>query len=257
MNKKLLLFILLCTFFLFSCENKKPIIKPKPSHPIAGVVITFDDTSVDEWFETDKILNLYSWKATFCVSKINTLSYPEINKLQELQKEGHEIAGHGYHHFKAPEYVAANGIDKYINEEINPMLDLMKFYSLKVSSFAYPYGFRNPEIDSVLLKKFKIVRGTTYGAEDPFFQYCYFENTRSVLAIGIDTDYPNFSIPYLLKLLDFAKRKNKILILYGHKPVNNITAKYQTETATLELICSYVRQHKMAFYRLSDLDKLN
>lgn len=257
MNKKLLPFILLCTFLLFSCENKEPAIKPKPKHPNAGVVITFDDNSVDEWFEADKILRLYSWKATFCVSKINTLSHSEIKKLQELQSEGHEIAGHGYRHFKAPEYVAKNGIKKYIDQEINPMLDLMNFYSLKVTAFAYPYGFRNPEIDSVLLKKFKIVRGTTYGAEDPFFQYCYFDKTRSVLGIGIDTDYPNFNIPYLLRLLEFAKRKNKILILYGHKPVDNITADYQTENCTLELICNYVHQHKMTFYRLSDLYNLN
>ena len=257
MKKELFKIILLCTFFLFACENKKPTINPKPKHPNAGVVITFDDTSVDEWDQADKILRLYSWKATFCVSKINTLTYPEITKLQKLQQEGHEIAGHGYNHFKAPDYVAENGIDKYIDQEINPMLDLMHFYSLKVTSFAYPYGFRNAEIDSALLKKFKIVRGTTYGTEAPFFQYCYFNNSRSVLAIGIDTDYPNFNIPYLLKLLEFAKRKNKILILYGHKPVDNITANYQTETSTLQLICNYVQQHKMTFYHLSDLDNLN
>ncbi|HSD09263.1 polysaccharide deacetylase family protein [Flavobacterium sp.] len=257
MNEKLLSFILLCTFFLFSCEDKKPIPKPNPKHPTSGVVITFDDKSVDEWYDVDIILKHYSWKATFCVSKINTLTHSEIIQLQKLQKEGHEIAGHGYHHFKATEYVAENGIDNYINKEINPMLDLMNFYSLKVISFAYPYGFRNPKIDSALLKKFKIIRGTTYAALDPAFQYCYFEKNRLVLGIGIDTDYPNFSIPYLIKLLEFAKRKHKILILYGHKPVEKITAKYQTDIATLIFICNYVHQHKMAFYRLSDLDKLN
>jgi len=287
MNEKLLSFILLCTFFLFSyvifidfyrsyviristlaytsifcimlisCEDKKPIPKPKPKHSTAGVVITFDDTSVDEWSDVDIILKHYSWKATFCVSKINTLSHSEIVQLQKLQKEGHEIAGHGYHHFKAPEYVAKYGIDSYINQEINPMLNLMNFYSLKVTSFAYPYGFRNPEIDSALLKKFKMIRGTTYTALDPAFQYCYFEKNRLVLGLGIDTDYPNFSIPYLIRLLEFAKKKNKILILYGHKPVEKVTAKYQTDIATLIFICNYVHQHKMAFYHLSDLDKLN
>lgn len=255
MNKKNFTFILLCTFFLLLCKNTDTNAKPK--YPNSGVVITFDDTSIDEWFDTDKTLSPYSWKATFCVSKINTLSYSEITKLLKLQQEGHEIAGHGFHHFDAPKFVAHNGINKYINQEINPMLALMNFYSFKVTSFAYPFGFRNPEIDAALLKKFKIVRGTTYGAEDPFFQNCYYNNSKSVLAIGIDTDHPNFSTPYLLKLLDYAKRKDKILIVFGHKPVQKVTANYQTQIKTLKLICAYVQQHNMTFYRLSDLADLN
>lgn len=257
MNRKLSTFILLCTFFLFSCKNDNPTTKPQPTHPNAGVVITFDDTNINEWFEADKILRKYSWKATFCVSKINTLHRSQIIDLLKLQQEGHEIGGHGFHHFDAPKFVAKNGIDAYINQEINPMLHLMRFYSLKVTSFAYPFGFRNPEIDAALLKKFKIVRGTTYGAEDPFFQNCYFNNSKLVFAIGIDTDHPNFSIPYLLKLLDYAKRKHKILILFGHKPVQKITTNYQTKMKTLQLICKYVKQHNMTFYRLSELDNLN
>ncbi|MFV8325531.1 polysaccharide deacetylase family protein [Flavobacterium sp. ZS1P14] len=255
-NKKLFKFILLCTFFLFSCENKKPYIKSKTTDSNAGVVISFDDTSVNEWYQADKTLRKYSWKATFCVSKINTLNHSEITKLLALQNEGHEISGHGLHHFDAPKYVAKNGIDAYINQEINPMLALMHYYSFKVTSFAYPFGFRNPDTDVALLKKFKIIRGTTYGAEDPFFQNCYFNNTKLVFAIGIDTDHPNFSIPYLIKLLDYAKRKHKILLLFGHKPVVNVTANYQTKMETLKLICNYVKRHNMTFYSLSELSNL-
>ncbi|MFV5695657.1 polysaccharide deacetylase family protein [Flavobacterium sp. LB3P122] len=255
-NKKLFKFILLCTFFLFSCENKNTLHKSKPKEINPGVVITFDDTSINEWYQADKILHQYSWKATFCVSKINTLNRSEIKKLFDLQKEGHEIAGHGFHHFDAPKFVTKNGINAYIDQEINPMIALMHFYSFKVTSFAYPFGFRNSITDKALLKKFKIIRGTTYGAEDPFFQNCYFNNSKLVFAIGIDTDHPNFSIPYLLKLLDYTKRKHKILILFGHRPVINVTANYQTKMATLQLICNYVKQHNMTFYRLSDLNNL-
>jgi peptidoglycan/xylan/chitin deacetylase (PgdA/CDA1 family) len=256
MNKKLFKFILLCTFFLFSCENKKPSQKNKPENPNPGVVISFDDTSVNEWYDADKILRQYSWKATFCVSKINTLNHSEITKLLELQNEGHEIAGHSFNHLDAKKFVARNGIDTYIKQEINPMLALMHFYSFKTTSFAYPFGFRNPDIDVALLKKFKIVRGTTYGAEDPFFKNCYFNNSKLVFALGIDTDHPKFSTPYLIKLLDYAKRKHKILILFGHKPVLKVTANYQTKIETLKLICNYVKQHNMTFYTLSELNNL-
>lgn len=256
MNKTIFKFILLCTFFLFSCENKNTSQKNNFKEPASGVVISFDDTSINEWYQADKTLLQYSWKATFCVSKINTLSHSEIKKLQQLQKVGHEIAGHGFHHFDAPKFVAKNGVDAYIKQEINPMLALMHFYNFKVTAFAYPFGFRNANIDKALLKKFKIIRGTTYGAQDPFFQNCYYNNSRVVYGIGIDTDHPNFSIPYLVRLLDYAKRKHKILILFGHKPVQNITANYQTKIETLKVICTYVNQHNMKFYTLSELNNL-
>lgn len=256
MSKTIFKIIFLCTFFLFSCENKKPSQKNNLRETNPGVVISFDDATINEWYQADKILRKYSWKATFCVSKINTLSHSEIKELKQLQKEGHEIAGHGFHHFDAPKFVAKNGIEAYIKQEINPMLALMHFHNFKVTSFAYPFGFRNINIDKALLKKFKIIRGTTYGAEDPFFQNCYYNNSSVVYGIGIDTDHPNFSIPYLVRLLDYAKRKHKILILFGHKPVQNITADYQTKIATLKLICNYVNQHNMTFYTLSELNNL-
>jgi peptidoglycan/xylan/chitin deacetylase (PgdA/CDA1 family) len=256
MNKKLFQFILLCTFFLFSCENKNPPQKNIHKEPNPGVVISFDDTSIDEWYQADKILRQYFWKATFCVSKINTLSHSEIKELQQLQNKGHEIAGHSLNHFNAKKFVAKNGVDAYMKQEINPMLALMDFYNFKVTSFAYPFGFRTAAIDKELLKKFQIIRGTTYGAQDPFFQNCYFNNSKLVYGIGIDTDHPNFSIPYLVRLLDYAKRKHKILILFGHKPAQNITANFQTKMETLKLICSYVKQHNMTFYTLSDLHNL-
>ena len=198
----------------------------------------------------------YSWKATFCVSKINTLDTSEIDKLLKLQKEGHEIAGHSFNHLDAKKFVTQNGIREYINTEIDPMLRLMNFYSLKVTSFVYPFGFRNTILDKGLANKFKILRATTYGAEDPKYQNCYFNNKQLVFGIGIDTNHPKFSIPYLIKLLDFAKQKNKILILFGHKPVKNVTANYQTKIETLNIICDYIKRNDMNFYTLSELDSL-
>ena len=255
MNKNLFKFILVCTFFLFSCEDKKTMTKNKPPYQ-AGVVLSFDDSYANEWFEADKKLGHYAWKATFCVSKISTLNHSEIIKLQELQSKGHEIAGHGYNHLDATKFVAQNGIEVYIHQEIDPMIRLMRFYSLKVSSFAYPFGFRNTAIDAGLSDKFKILRGTTYGTEDPVYQNCYFSNEQLVFATGIDTDHPNFNISYIIKLLDFAKRKHKILIVFGHKPVKNVTANYQTKMETLDLICNYVQRNDMIFYTLSELDNL-
>jgi len=245
----------LCVLFLlFSCESKKNKQEIKPYK--AGVVLSFDDAYVNEWFGTDKILKKYSWKATFCVCKINTLDDSEIKKLVELQKEGHEIAGHGLHHYHAEKFVAKYGINEYFKQEINPMLNLMNFYGLKVTSFVYPYGGRNTKLDAALLNKFKIVRGRAFCEINPKKQGCYFNHSRIVYSFSIDDTHNHFDIPYLLKLLDYAKKNDKILILNSHKTVKNVTTDYQTKMKTLELICSYVHQNNMKFYTLSELNNL-
>jgi peptidoglycan-N-acetylglucosamine deacetylase len=242
--------LILFVFTLISCQNKNP----KPYQ--AGVVISFDDAYVDEWFDADKVLKKYNWKATFCVCRIDSIGKPQIKKLHQLQNEGHEIAGHGYHHYNAVKFVQSNGIDEYIKQEINPMMVSMKRLKFNITSFAYPYGERSPVLDSALSPKFKVIRGRDFEGLAPEKEGCYFRNTKFLYAFDIDNSHVHFNIPYLLELLDDAKKNNKILILCSHRPVKTITANYQTRMETLEFICKYMKLNDMKFYRLSDLDNL-
>lgn len=257
MKNSILKIVLLCTFFiLFSCENEKPKPKSEIKPSIAGVILSFDDAYVNDWFVTDHELKKYAWKGTFFVSKINTLKHYQIQKLLKLQKEGHEIAGHGLNHYNAADFLRIHTINEYMHQEINPMLDLMHFYGLKVSSFAYPYGGRTKKVDAALLEKFKIIRGRAFCEENPSKQGCYFNHSKLVFSFSIDDTHNHFNIPHLLKLLDYAKKNNKILILNSHKTVKNVTGDYQTKNVTLELICQYIKRNNMQFYTLSDLDNL-
>ncbi|MES2575377.1 MAG: polysaccharide deacetylase family protein [Bacteroidota bacterium] len=247
--------LLLCTFFIFiSCEKEKPKTKPKVKPDIAGVILSFDDAYVNEWFATNQELKKYGWKGTFFVSRINTLKHYQIQKLLELQKEGHEIAGHGLNHLNAADYTRVHTISEYMKDEINPMLYLMNFYGLKVSSFAYPYGGRSQKLDAALLKKFKIIRGRAFLEEVADKQGCYFSHSKLIFSFSIDDTHNDFNIPHLLKLLDFAKKHNKILILNSHKTVKKVTADYQTKNETLEYVCKYVKSNNMKFYTVSDLN---
>lgn len=248
---KLFSFFLFALVLLISCDKKVPL---QPYQ--AGVVLSFDDVYIKEWFEANKVLKHYSWKATFCVCKINTLNTEELKELHELEKDGHEIAGHGLHHYNAVSYVEKYGIDSYIAQEIDPMINLMKKDSFKISSFAYPDGERTSKLDSALLTKFKIIRGRAFGDETPKMQDCFFNKKRTVFAFDIDNNHINFSIPYLMKLLKYAKKNNRILILCSHKVVKNVTANYQTKLETLKLICNYINQNNMKYYTLSDLYNL-
>ena len=257
MKNSILKTLLLCAFFIsFSCENEEPKPKPKVKPSIAGVILSFDDAYVNEWFATHQELKHYSWKGTFFVSKINTLKQHQIQKLLELQKEGHEIAGHGLNHYNAADFIRVHTISEYMRQEINPMLDLMNFYGLKVTSFAYPYGGRTKKLDAALLKKFKIIRGRVFCEEVANKQGCYYNNSNLVFSFSIDDTHNHFNLPHLLELLDYAKKNNKILILNSHKTVKKVTGDYQTKNETLAFICQYVKRNNMQFYTLSDLDKL-
>lgn len=247
-----MLFLMFFTFF--SCDTKKQ--KPEPKPYKAGVILSFDDAYVDEWAEADDALRKYGWKATFNVCRIDSIGKPEIKKLLQMQKEGHEIAGHGYHHYNAVKFVQQNGIEAYMQQEIEPMIASMKKKSFKVTSFAYPYGERSEELDRALSSKFKIIRGRAFGGEAPEKQDSYFNNSKIVFAFDIDNSHVHFSIPYLLELLDYAKKNNKILILCSHKPVKNVTENYQTKIETLEFVCKYMKLNGLKYYTLSDLDNL-
>ena len=235
---------------VISCQEKKP------KQYKAGVVISFDDAYVDEWFDADKTLKKYNWKATFCVCRIDSIGKPQLQKLQRLQREGHEIAGHGYHHYNAVKFVQKNGIDEYIKQEIDPMIASMKRLKFNVTSFAYPYGERSSELDSVLSRKFKMIRGRDFEDIAPEKEGCYYRGSKFVYAFDIDNEHVHFSIPYVLELLEDAKKNNKILILSSHQPVKALTGNYQTKIETLEFICKYIKSNNMKFYTLADLSNL-
>jgi peptidoglycan/xylan/chitin deacetylase (PgdA/CDA1 family) len=229
-------------------ESKLPI-----SIENGGVVLTFDDNFIDEWYYADSLLRKYNWKATFFVSFIKSLSYQQFDKLINLQNRGHEIGGHGFNHFNQCDFVSSCGIKEYINDEIIPLIESMRQRSIKIDSFAYPFGSRDERLDYFLLDYFKILRATSYDKVEPNEHNCYFKKRRLIFGLGIDNNYEHFSEDYIVKLLSYAKKTKQILILYGHKPVDNPFSKYETKIATLENICDFINKNDMKFYTASEL----
>ena len=116
---------------------------PITSH--AGVAITFDDDTVDQWYATRSIFQKYNAHATFFVSGFASLDQSEIDKLKILQAEGHEIAYHGYNHVDEVEYIQDNSLNAYMNDEIIRGVNLMKSKGLNPVDFAYPFGSDDPD----------------------------------------------------------------------------------------------------------------
>ena len=248
-----------CALFVFSLlsscsKNEDKVTDTLTDNSQAGVAITFDDDYIDQWYDVNTVLKSYDWKATFFIAQFNTLSFEELTKLKALKKQGNEIGGHGWVHLKAAPFEKKNGETSYLDKEIFPMLKSMNEKSLEVHSFAYPYGSRDAVTDTILLHEFNIIRGTIYGSEPPNQQSCYFDDKSRVLfGLGIDNSYAQYSIPYFLSLLDYAKKNNKIVVFYAHKPVLKANKKYETEYKTLIEICKYIKENNMKFYTVSEL----
>ena len=249
-------FLLILSIVLFSCSENDDNLNQQ-SNLQAGVVITFDDDYIDEWFDANNVLQEYNWKATFFITRFNQFSDAKIQKLKILNNYGHEIGGHGLNHLNAASFISTNGTIDYLNQEIHPMITLINNVDFSVTSFAYPFGARNVATDNLLLNEFQIIRGTTYGSSNPAIQKCFYNNDRLVFGLGIDNNYSHFSISYFISLLEYAKNNNKVVIFYAHKPVISSQANYETEYQTLIEICRYVHNNNnMKFYKMSELYNL-
>jgi len=222
-------------------------------HANGGVVITFDDRYVSNWVWADSVLDNYDWKATFCVSGPQVLSDVQFSDLRALKNSGHEIAGHGVAHRNAVDYVAAYGMDAYLNDEILPMINIMKTEDIEPVTFAYPYGTHSQEIDDTLMTYFKVLRSTTYPWVVPEEQSCYYENDPVVNGLGMDGSASDRRTNYFLGLLEYARDNDKIAIFYSHRPVAEVSGANQTDIRTLLAICDYIRLNNMRFYTLSEL----
>jgi len=252
---KIRYYIIFVIFYSLLQGCKKENSTPQTNYQ-SGVVISFDDDFVEEWFKVNDTLLPFDWKATFFVTQFQKFEPDKLQKIKRLKELGHEIGGHGFMHLNAQTFCSKFGTNEYLNQEISPMLVAMNKEDIFPTSFAYPFGARNPEVDNELLKKFEMIRGTTYGNANPANQKCYFNNNRLVFGLGLDNHYSHFSIPYFISLLKYAKDKNKIVVFYAHKPVPIFQNKYETEYKTLIEICRYVKNNKMKFYKMSELDHL-
>lgn len=262
MKSPQIIFLLLLAIFI-SCskdeniktENEPPFIKPKNG----GVIITFDDNYVNEWYSLCEYLKekKYNWKGTFCISQMKDFDNDFFDKIIQMKNDGHEISGHGLKHINSVDYVSENGLDSYVSDEIKPMIDIFDKKGVKLESFAYPYGSRDSTIDKELFKYFKVLRGTSYGLPEPSEKFRAFVGESTlVYGIGIDKTYER-PFSYLTKVLDYARDNNKVLILYAHKPINSEQLQdFDVSFSRIDSLCTYVRSNEMNFYTLSDVPKL-
>jgi len=233
MNFRFLIFLVFFTLFLFSCERTQ-------NH----VILTFDDSYVDEWFAQRELFNKYKIKVTFFISRPYRLSQEQIDKLNILAADGHEVGCHGMNHILATE----ENQYQYIENEIVPALKLMSGFGFSVTSFAYPFGQSTPFLDSVLSNYFTFVRKATYNYLDTLIStypeiYVQKSNFCNTNTMGVDFNY-NISLDNLEDALVKAKKTGSYLALHAHA-INESDEDYSISPKYLEDFFIRMKKHKV------------
>ncbi|CAA6810053.1 MAG: Unknown protein, partial [uncultured Thiotrichaceae bacterium] len=227
----------------------------------SGVVLSFDDTYVDQWH--DYFSNVSSdVKATFFISHWHNLTATEIQKLRDLEADGHEIGAHSYdHQGVAGDYnFDPNRTDEYLNEQIIPVLANMQADGFNPVSFSYPSGERNEVYDAAIRPYLPYLR-TTFADEslDLFQMDDIFHSENSNYGVlagdGIDNAYNN-PIAEIEAAFLRAKTNNEIVTLYAHRLLQdgaeNENYNYGIRISKLNQVIAAAQQMGLKFYTFAE-----
>lgn len=111
--------------------------------PEKSVMITFDDTDVDQFTDAKPELDKYGFKGVFFIMTvaIGKPNYMTKDQIKQLSDEGHTIGSHTYDHQNVKKYG-----EKEWKEQIEKPTEKLKSITGKpVEYFAYPFGLWNTE----------------------------------------------------------------------------------------------------------------
>jgi len=153
---------------------------PLPSKPI---MLTFDDTDLDQFTEVRPTLKKYGYKAVYFIMTVSIgkkgkfVDYMSKEQIKQLSDEGNVIGSHTYDHKNFKKYAG-----KDWEEQIDkPTKKLEEITGKKIEYFAYPFGLWNAEgIPELKKRGFKMAfqLSTKRDEKDPLF------TVRRIIASG-------------------------------------------------------------------------
>ncbi len=147
--------------------------KVLPTNP---VMITFDDTDLDQFTVGYPELKKYHFKAVFFIMTValGHKRYMTKDQVKQLSAEGHVIGSHTYDHKMVVKYKHNTDpkLDDWTVQVDEPTRTLEKLTGKKVGYFAYPYGLWNMSVLPELKKhgfKAAFQLAEKRDANDPLF----------------------------------------------------------------------------------------
>jgi len=241
----ILLTTVLVMLYAGSCTKyeKKGIIEK------SGIALTFDDYSIDNWYQYLPLFDSFGVRATFYISQYHKLSTEQKNKMRKMQSHGHEIAFHTSNHYNMVNYLDNFQIRDLIEREIYEDLRKMNHEGFYPRTFAYPYGSHNDYLDKELCKIFKSVRALN-GTNNYAKSFTRGLNNKVLYAIGIDNKRPR--LDKIEFLIEEAYHNSNCLILVGHN-IEKPDAAFQVSLEKLKAILQKAKALNMRFYTVSEI----
>lgn len=114
--------------------------KELPANP---VLITFDDTRLDQFTAALPELNKHGFKGAFFIMTValGKPGYMTKEQVKQLADEGHTIGSHTYDHKNVKSYT----VDDWVEQVQKPSKQLQTITGKPVEYFAYPFGLWNKE----------------------------------------------------------------------------------------------------------------
>ena len=155
---------------------------PLPSKP---VMITFDDTDLDQFTIGNAELKKYGFKGVYFIMTVSIgrkgrIEYMSSENIKELSDQGNVIASHTYDHKNVKKYVA----EDWVQQIEKPTKRLEEITGKNIEYFDYPFGLWNKEAIPELKKRgFKsaYILSTSRDQNDPMF------TIRRIIASGFWT----------------------------------------------------------------------
>lgn len=241
------LFLVVC--LLAGCNKEVPHGKL----PGGQLALTFDDASVDNWYQHLDLLDSLRIKATFYISAYHTLQAEQKQQLKEIARRGHEIGYHTANHADLVKEVVRRGMAQTEEREVNSDLLLMKADGYQITNFAYPYGSHSTQLNSCLLRKFKSVRALSN--QQNYYKSLVKEcGERKVLyAANVDNN-SRLKEDGIFSLMDKAQKHDDCLVMVAHQ-INNPSLQLQISRERLIRLSRAAADRNLQFITINQLTR--
>ncbi len=225
-----------------------------PTQNQAGLILSFNDTTISSWYNLRTMFAKYKARATFFVSHFFSLDNTQINQLKTLENEGSEIGCHTYSHKGVQKDFNSDPtrVDEYMQDQIIPAYNLMINAGFNPVSFAYPYGEHQVDYDNAVRAYFPNIRLTYDDFEANLVdQKSIYHSSNShynfLFGAGIDTDFNN-PISEIETALIKARKNGEIITFYAHDVVDDINKSYNILPQKLESVIENAKNLGLKFY---------
>jgi peptidoglycan/xylan/chitin deacetylase (PgdA/CDA1 family) len=114
---------------------------PLPEKP---VMLTFDDTDLDQYTLAKPVMDEYNFKGVFFIMTValNKPRYMSREQVKQLSDEGHVIGSHTWDHMNVKKFSESD----WALQIEKPIKQLEDITGRPVKYFAYPFGLWKPEV---------------------------------------------------------------------------------------------------------------